>query len=157
MKLKSHLFELMLLAAVVGVPGLSCAGEAEATLAKEFPPQSITTLERANAALALVPAARSEINDRAQREKAECYERFLVSSCLIDARASDRKASKMVRQIEVQANALLRRERAAERDRAVAEREKRAAEQRAKAISITGATRDSESPEDAPDANDSRP
>ncbi|MFM7484007.1 MAG: hypothetical protein ACKO2S_07090, partial [Burkholderiaceae bacterium] len=41
-------------------------------------------------------------------------------------------------------NALLRRERAAERDRAVAEREQRAAEQRAKSISITGTARNAD-------------
>ena len=138
------------------MPAFSCAGEAEQTLARDFPPQSIRTVDSANAALALVPSARAEINERMQREKADCYDRFLISSCLSDVRSRDRKASKLVRQIEVEANALLSKERAAERDRAVAERELRAAEQRAQALSITGATRDAEPSEDAPQPDDSR-
>jgi hypothetical protein len=44
----------------------------------------------------------------------------------------------------VEANALIRRERAAGRDRAVAERERRAAEQRTKSISITGSARNAD-------------
>ena len=155
MKLNLKIFKLWVVAVIGGASALCCAGDAEQALARDFPPQSIGTVERANAALKLVPAARAEINERAQREKAECYERFLTSSCLNDARNRDRKAAKLVRQVEVEANALLRRERAAERDRAVAEREKRAAEQRANAISITGATRDTESADPA-DADDAR-
>lgn len=131
------------------------AGEAEQALARDFPPQSIKTVEQADAALKLIPAARAEIDARAQREKADCYERFLTSSCLNESNSLDRQARKAVRRVEVEANALLRKERAAERDRAVAEREKRAAEQRAKAISITGSTRDGE-PSEPADADDVR-
>ncbi|MFM8464059.1 MAG: hypothetical protein ACKOA0_08155, partial [Burkholderiaceae bacterium] len=72
------------------------------------------------------------------------------------------------RRVEVEANALLRRERAAERDRAVAEREQRAAEQRAKSISITGTARNTDqsatdepaaptAPAESTPANESRP
>lgn len=155
-KLTSQSFKRVLIALLPALSVFAWAGDAEQTLARDFPPQSISTVARANAALALVPAARAEINERTQRETANCYESFLTSSCLSDVRSRDRKASKVVRQVEVEANALLRKERAAERDRAVAEREKRAAEQRANAISITGAARDAETPEDAPGTDDAR-
>lgn len=119
----------------------AATGSAEQALATQFPPQSIDTIERANAALALVPVARAEIERRIASQRFQCYEDFFTSSCLNDLRESERRANKAVRRVEVEANALLRRERAAERDRAVAERERRAAEQRAKSISITGSAR----------------
>jgi hypothetical protein len=131
------------------------AQEPEQVLAAEFPPQSITTVEQANEALKKAPAARAAIANRSLRATAACHDRFLMSACLNDVRERDRKANKIVRRVEVEANALLRKEKAAERDRAVAERETRAAEQRAKAISITGSARETEPSEDTPDAHDS--
>lgn len=128
---------------------LDSSGAAEQALATQFPLDSIDSVDRANQALALVPAARSEIERRVARQRAQCYAQFFTSSCLIELRESERRASKAVRRIEVEANALLRRERAAERDRAVADRERRAAEQRAKSIPITGKARNADSPEAA--------
>ena len=107
------------------------AGAAEQELATQFPAQSIDSVERARAALALVPVARAEIDRRIAYQRAKCYEEFFTSSCLNDLRDRERRANRAVRRVEVEANALLRRERAAERDRAVADRERRAAEQRA--------------------------
>lgn len=128
-------------------------GPAERALATEFPPRSIDSVERAQAALALVPAARAEIERRTAYQRAQCYENFFTAACLNDLRDSERRAARAVRRVEVEANALLRRERAAERDRAVADRERRAAEQRAKSISITGTARNPEQTElAAPDA-----
>lgn len=147
-----------------GLPGLSIAllvlpaaalsQDVEQALADAFPPQSITTVERAKEALKQVPVARNEIGERSLRDKADCYERFLTTSCLNSVNERERKARKIVRRVEVEANALLRKERAAERDRAVAEREQRAAEQRANAITITGATRDGEPAYAEPEPND---
>lgn len=119
-------------------------GTAEQALATKFPPQSIDSIERAKEALALVPVARAEIERRTAYQRFQCHEDFFTSACLTDLRDSERRANKAVRRVEVEANALLRRERAAERDRAVAERERRAAEQRAKSISITGSARNAE-------------
>ena len=130
--------------AIVGAQSIAAPGAAEQALATQFPPKSIDTIERANAALALVPVARAEIERRIASQRFQCYEDFFTSSCLNDLRDSERRANKAVRRVEVEANALLRRERAAERDRAVAERERRAAEQRAKSISITGSARNAE-------------
>ena len=134
--------------AIVGAQPVAATGAvtsaAEQALATQFPPKSIDTIERANAALALVPVARAEIERRIASQRFQCYEDFFTSSCLNDRRDIERRANKAVRRVEVEANALLRRERAAERDRAVAERERRAAEQRAKSISITGSARNAE-------------
>ena len=141
---------VVLLALVL--PAAVPAQDVEQVLDDAFPPQSITTVERANEALKQVPVARGEIAGRSLRDKADCYQRFLVTSCLNKVNDRERKAMKMVRRVEVEANALLRKEKAAQRDRAVAEREQRAAEQRAKAITITGATRDGESAYTTPDA-----
>lgn len=126
---------------------ITSPGTAEQALATQFPPQSIDSVERANAALALVPAARAEIARRTAAQRAQCLDDFFTSSCLNDLRESERHATKAVRRVEVEANALLRRERAAERDRAVADRERRAAEQRAKSISITGSARNADKAE----------
>lgn len=120
--------------------------EVEQALAAAFPAQSIDSVERANAAREAVVDARAAVAHRFANEKSACYDRFFVSSCLIDVRNRERQANKVVRRVEVEANAFLRRERAAERDRAVAQREKRAAEQGAKSLSITGAAREGNEP-----------
>lgn len=135
---------LSLSCAFVGAQTGPSAGTAEQALAAQFPPQSIDTVARANAALAMVSAARADIERRIAYQRSQCYDDFFTSSCLNDLRESERRANKVVRRVEVEANALLRRERAAERDRAVAERERRAAEQRAKSIPITGSARNPE-------------
>jgi hypothetical protein len=135
---------LSLCCAFVCAQPVAATGAAEQALATQFPPQSIDTIERANAALALVPVARAEIERRVAAQRAQCLDDFFTSSCLNDLRDSERRSNKAVRRVEVEANALLRRERAAGRDRAVAERERRAAEQRAKSISITGSARKAE-------------
>jgi hypothetical protein len=130
-----------------GAQLITSPGAAEQALATQFPPQSIDSVERANAALALVPVARAEITLRIAGQRAKCLDNFFTSSCLSDLRESERRATKAVRRVEVEANALLRRERAAERDRAVADRERRAAEQRDKSISITGSARNADKAE----------
>lgn len=148
----------------LGLGASALAQEADEVLADEFPPQSITTVERANAALKRVPGVRAAIAKRTQSEKTDCYQRFFTTACLNTAQDRERKSNKVVRRVEVEANALLRKEKAAERDRAVAQREERAAQQRAKAISITGAARESEpaeagtevAPATAPGSDDSR-
>lgn len=148
----------------LGLCGAAAAQEPDEVLAAEFPAKSITTVERAKAALNRVPGVRAEIGRRTQRERDECYRRFFTTACLNEAQDRERKSNKIVRRVQVEANALLRKEKAAERDRAVAEREQRAAEQRARAITITGAARDGEpaeadadsTPATAPAADDSR-
>jgi hypothetical protein len=123
------------------------AQQAEQALDAEFPPQSIDTVERAKEALKQVPAVRTDIDRRVTLEKTDCYKRFFTTSCLDDLYIRERKSRKIVRRVEVEANALLRKDKAAQRDLAVAQREQRAAEQRAKAITITGTARESDGAE----------
>lgn len=150
-RMLSRLVSCIALLCAVAVAQADDKPEAEQALAAAFPPQSIDTVERANAAREAVAEARAAVSSRFAREKAACYDRFFVSACLVDVRDRERLANKAVRRVEVEANAFIRRERAAERDRAVAQREKRAAEQGAKSLSITGAAREGSEPaEDQP-------
>ncbi len=84
---------------------------------------------------------RNEIDLEFAREKADCYDRFFVSSCLSDVKQRQREVRGAVRKVEVEARAFLRRDRAAERDRAVAERQKSAAQGK-RTIPWSGAARD---------------
>ncbi len=162
MNLNRIISKLCIALAALGLHAAAAGQAVEQALAEEFPPQSITTVERANAALKQVPDVRADIAARTLDEKSECYQRFFTASCLNDALDRERKAKKIVRRVEVEANAWLRREKAAERDRAIAEREQRAEQQRAKAITITGATRDAGSadtqaaPKPEPGTDDAR-
>ncbi len=71
-----------------------------------------------------------------------------MSSCLNDAKEKRRLSMHAVRRIEVEAKAFLRKDKAEERDRAVAERLEKAANS-AKTIPISGTARDGA---DGPDA-----
>jgi hypothetical protein len=68
-----------------------------------------------------------------------------------DVREKQRAALSKIRKIEVEANAFLRKEKAAERDRALAEREVRAKQKPDRSIPITGKTR--EPAAEVPDAS----
>ncbi len=141
MKLQ-RLLSLALAAAsllVVQLPVL--AQDPEQALLADFPPLSIDSIERAEEAVARLPEVREQLSRRNSNEKARCLERFFVASCLSDLRSRERVATKAINRIEVEAKAFLRRERAAERDRAVAERERRAAEPGGKTIPFSGAAR----------------
>lgn len=117
------------------------AQDPEQALLADFPPLSIDSVERAEDAIGRLPEARAILNRRFAVEKAECLERFFAASCLSTSRSRERAATKAVSRIEVEAKAFLRRERAAERDRAVAERARRAADSGGKAIPFSGAAR----------------
>lgn len=145
---------LLALGLMFGEVAGASAQESEQVLAAAYPPESITTVQQANEALKKVTAVRADIANRTAQATADCLERFFTSSCLSEVRERDRKSNKMVRRVEVEANALLRKERAAERDRAVAQREQRAAEQRAKAITITGSTREPDAADDDSEGDD---
>lgn len=105
------------------------AQDALLSLAERYPPGSIDTTERANAALSEIAAARSAVDTLYGEQRVACFGRFFSSSCLTDVRKRQRSAQTTIRKIEVESNAVLRREKAAERDRALAERDKRAEQQ----------------------------
>lgn len=105
------------------------AQDAAGAFAERFAPGSIDTTDRAKAALDEIVAARLAVDKFYSDERVACYSHFFASSCLSDVRQRQRAAQSKIRKIEVEANALLRKEKAAERDRALAERDNRAKQQ----------------------------
>ena len=119
------------------------AQDAAQLLTERYPPGSIDTTESANAALGEIPDARSAVDGFYSDQRVACYRRFFASSCLSDVRQKRRAAQSKIRKIEVEANALLRTEKAAERDRALAERDNRANQQPgSRSLPISGAARE---------------
>ena len=75
-----------------------------------------------------------------------------MTSCTDDVREKKRAALTKIRKIEIEANALLRKEKAAERDRALAERDVQTKLQPARGLPISGQVRSSEA--NTPDASE---
>jgi hypothetical protein len=121
------------------------------SLAERYASGSIDTSDIAKAALDDVIDARVEIDRMYSAQRIACYDRFFASSCMNDVREKQRAALSKIRKIEVEANAFLRKEKAAERDRALAEREVRAKQKPDRSIPITGKTR--EPAAEVPDAS----
>lgn len=117
----------MLAVLLVVLPVASAwADETGQSLVERYPSGSIDTAEKAKAALDEIDEARAAITRFYLAQKMACYDRFFAASCLTDVRQNQRVAQTAIRKIEVEANALLRKEKAAERDRALAERDQRA-------------------------------
>lgn len=131
----------------------------EQALVKRYPAGSIGAVQTARAALTDVDAARREVERHFADRRAVCFDKFFTASCLSEAKDERRVALSNVRKVEVEANAFLRKEKAAERDRTIAERQNRAARPLdGPSIPITGAARDASSPDDAADkAGEQRP
>ncbi len=138
----------MLLSALWAAPAM--AGP-EAELVARYPAKSIASVRQADTALDEVKPVREHIERLYRDEQADCYERFLVSSCLAEARDKRRKSLQAVRRVEVEAKAFLRKDKADERDRAVAERQAKAAGG-GKTIPISGTARDGGDGGDGTDA-----
>lgn len=120
------------------MPALALALGADEALLEDFPVGSIRSVSQAERVLERLPVARNEIDQRYARDRADCHERFFVSSCLTEVQQRQRDARTRVRKVEVEARAFLRRDKAAGRDRALAER----AEKGGRSIPLSGATRD---------------
>ena len=122
------------------------AQDAAADFAERFAPGSIDTTERAKAALDEIVAVRTAVDNLYYDQRVACYSRFFASACMSDVRQKQRAAQSKIRKIEIEANAFLRKEKAAERDRALAERENRANQQPGgRSRPITGTARESAS------------
>jgi colicin import membrane protein len=120
------------------------AQDAAAAFAERFATGSIDTTERAQAALDEIGAARTAVDKFYSDQRVACYSRFFASACLSDVRQRQRLDQSKIRKIEVEANALLRKEKAAERDRALAERDNRAKQQPgSRSRPISGTARES--------------
>ena len=149
-KLPRQLILLVLLATLTLAQGH--AEDVSQSLAERYTPGSIDTPESAKAALDDVLEARVEIDRLYSNQRIACFDRFFATSCVNDVREKQRAALSKIRKIEIEANAFLRKEKAAERDRALAEREIRAKQQSDRSLPITGKTR--ESAAEVPDPSD---
>jgi len=132
----------LIMSAVLATSALA-AETLERALSRRFPQGSITSVTAARQALAELDAARREAEQMFDDERLRCYDKFFTASCLSEAKEIRRLALSSIRKVEVEANAFLRKEKAAERDREIAERQGRAARPlEGPAIPITGAARD---------------
>ncbi|HTH44715.1 MAG TPA: hypothetical protein VL528_06510 [Oxalicibacterium sp.] len=91
-------------------------------LLQRYPADSIQSEDAAKDALKEVDAARAHIDARYALEQRACYPKFFTTSCLDKATERRRKDLAVVRPIEVEANAYMRKARVVERDRKLAEK-----------------------------------
>lgn len=103
-------------------------------LSERYPSGSIQTTEQAMQALDDVKRERDLTEQVFLDQKDDCLQRFFVSSCLNKAKENRRQARKIIRTVEVEANAYLRKEKADERDRGVAERQRKAEQEQGNKI-----------------------
>ncbi len=130
----------------------SAAESLEDALVKRYPTGSIASVATAKSALAEVDAARREAEQRFGNERMQCFEKFFTSSCLSDAKDVRRMSLSAIRRVEVEANAFIRKEKAAERDRTIAERQGRASRVLdGPSMPITGAAREGASSQEPAD------
>lgn len=95
---------------------------APSVLLARYPTGSISSAEMAERAVAEVGKARARIEAQFEADQRACYEKFFANECIDNAKERRRHALAQVRPIEVEANAFQRRERVAERDKALADR-----------------------------------
>jgi len=118
----------LLLAALFTLSAASSAlardetADPSAAVADRYPHGSIQSAPAAKRALSEVKAARSEVAARFAAEQNACYSKFFAASCMSDAKEHKRAALARLREVEVDANFFLRKDRAAQRDRDVAQR-----------------------------------
>jgi hypothetical protein len=118
------------------------AQDASQPLVEHYPSGSIDTTDKAKAALGDVTEARLDVDRLYANQRVACYDKFFATSCMNDVREKRRAAMLKIRKIEIEANAFLRKEKAAERDRALVEREAKAKQQPDRSLPITGKTRE---------------
>lgn len=134
-----------LLAILLGMLlSLARAQDASQLLAERYPSGSIATVEIAKAALDDIADTRVDVERLYSSQRIACFDRFFATSCMNDVREMKRAALTKIRKIEVEANALLRKEKAAERDRALAERDIQAKQQSGRGMPISGKVREPE-------------
>jgi hypothetical protein len=136
---------------------LQCAASAvgaeiiEQALLDHYPAGSINAVAAARTALTEADVVRKAVEQRFAQGRAECMTNFFMTRCVDEAKELRRAALHSIRKVEVEANAYLRKDRAAERERTIAERQSRAARPLGTpSIPISGAARDSGNP--APDS-----
>ena len=116
----------------------------EQALLDHYPAGSINAVAAARTALTDVDLVRKAVEQRFAEGRAECMNKFFMTRCVDEAKEIRRAALHSNRKIEVEANAFLRKDRAAERERTIAERQSRSARPLGTpSIPISGAARDS--------------
>jgi hypothetical protein len=128
----------------------------EQGLLDHYPAGSIHEVAVARTALTDVDVVRKAVEQRFAEGRADCMNKFFMTRCVDEAKEIRRASLYSIRKVEVEANAFLRKDRAAERERTIAERQSRAARPLGTpSIPISGAARDSGNP--APDSAVSPP
>ena len=123
----------------------------EQALLDQYPAGSMNALASARTALTEVDVIRGAVEQRVAESRAICMNKFFMTRCVDESKEIRRAALHSIRKVEVEANAFLRKDRAAERERTIAERQSRAARPLGTpSIPISGAARDSGNP--APDS-----
>ncbi|WP_225202790.1 hypothetical protein [Herbaspirillum sp. alder98] len=89
-------------------------------LAERYPAGSIKSEQTAAAALAQGADDRRVLATQYVLDQRECYAKFLVSSCLEDAKDRKREAEKSIKQVEIEANTYRRQAQVDDRDQSLA-------------------------------------
>lgn len=129
----STVLHATLLAAILFVPVAHAQSAAEAPVGTErplsaarlqerYPAGTIKTTDTADQALAEVAKVRVGVDAQYADAERDCYPRFFVSACMDKAKEQRRQALAQVRQVEVEADALKRRARVEQRDKALEEK-----------------------------------
>ncbi|MEO6935942.1 MAG: hypothetical protein ABI171_11440 [Collimonas sp.] len=99
---------------------LKSVAEPASELTARYPLESLTSVDVANKALTDVADAKAEVAARDLEQRRVCYAKFFVNHCLDAAKEQRRLALKAIRPVDITANAFLRKDRADERDKALA-------------------------------------
>lgn len=99
---------------------LKPVAEPAAELTARYPLETLNSVQTSNRALADVANAKAEVEARDLEQRRACYAKFFVNHCLDAAKEQRRLALKAIRPVDITANAFLRKDRADERDKALA-------------------------------------
>ena len=97
-----------------------------AVVVQRYPAQSIASVLTADAALADIKVARTDIESDYRAEELGCRPAFFMTRCLDAAKEKRRAALALIRPVEIEADAFKRRERVEARDRALDEKKAKA-------------------------------
>jgi len=101
------------------------SGTTAESISARYPGGSIDSVATADRALADVRAERPTIRRQLAVDERACYERFFTNLCLNSVEERERSALEQLRQVEIEANAFKRRERAGQRGQRQEARENR--------------------------------
>jgi hypothetical protein len=117
--------------------GTAAPADVLASVLPDYPPGSIDSTARADAALARVNEARAAQEARYAQARKLCFDKFLAEQCLSEARLDNFRVTSRIRDVEREARAVTRSEELRERDQArdARNREAQAAAERKRADS----------------------